>query len=138
MIDRDPLEFWVDGSVALIGDAAHAMYPTGSNGASQSIIDARVIGKLMLQHGVTQTCLRAYDDQLRDPVNALILRNRGSGPFGLLDMVDERCGGVFDHIDDVIPEVERIEFMAAYQTAAGFARGKLNGAERTIPEGARI
>ena len=138
MIDRDPLDFWVDGSVALIGDAAHAMYPTGSNGASQSIIDARVIGKLMLQHGVTQTCLRAYDDEVRDPINALILRNRGSGPFGLLDMVDERCGGVFDHIDDVIPEVERIEFMAAYQTAAGFARDKLNSAERTIPEGARI
>ena len=92
---------------------------------------------LMLQHGVTQTCPRAYDDELRDPINAPILRNR-SGPFGLLDIVDEPCGGVFDHIDDVIPEVERIEFMAAYQKAAGFAKDKLNGAERTIPEGARL
>ena len=138
MIDRDPLDFWVDGSVTLLGDAAHAMYPTGSNGASQSIIDARVIGKLMLQHGVNQRSLRAYDKALREPINALILRNRGSGPFGLLDMVDERCGGVFDHIDDVIPEQERAEFMAAYKRAAGFAKDKLNSAERTIPQGAKL
>lgn len=138
MIDRDPLDSWVDGSVALVGDAAHAMYPTGSNGASQSIVDARVIGKLMLEHGVSPACLRAYDDELREPINSLILRNRGSGPFGLLDLVDERCGGVFNDIDDVIPAQERIEFMAAYQSAAGFAKDKLNRSERTIPVGARL
>lgn len=138
MIDRDPLDSWVDGGVALVGDAAHAMYPTGSNGASQSIIDARVIGKLMLEHGVSSACLRAYDDELREPINSLILRNRGSGPFGLLDLVDERCGGVFNDIDDVISAQERIEFMAAYQSAAGFAKDKLNRSERTIPVGARL
>jgi len=138
MIDRDPLDSWVDGGVALVGDAAHAMYPTGSNGASQSIIDARVSGKLMLEHGVSSACLRAYDDELREPINSLILRNRGSGPFGLLDLVDERCGGVFDDIDDVIPAQERIEFMAAYQSAAGFAKDKLNRSDRTIPVGARL
>jgi len=138
MIDRDPLDSWVDGGVALVGDAAHAMYPTGSNGASQSIIDARVIGKLMLEHGVSSACLRAYDDELREPINSLILRNRGSGPFGLLDLVDERCDGVFNDIDDVISAQERIEFMAAYQSAAGFAKDKLNRSERTIPVGARL
>lgn len=138
MIDRDPLDSWVDGGVALVGDAAHAMYPTGSNGASQSIIDARVIGKLMLEHGVSSACLRAYDDELREPINSLILRNRGSGPFGLLDLVDERSGGVFNDIDDVISAQERIEFMAAYQSAAGFAKDKLNRSERTIPVGARL
>ena len=35
MIDRDPVDTWIDGPAALMGDAAHAMYPTGSNGASQ-------------------------------------------------------------------------------------------------------
>ena len=53
MIDRDPVPTWVDGPVALLGDAAHAMYPTGSNGASQAVVDARVLGAAMLEHGVT-------------------------------------------------------------------------------------
>ena len=44
MIDRDPVPTWRDGAVALLGDAAHAMYPTGSNGGSQAIVDARVLG----------------------------------------------------------------------------------------------
>ena len=48
MIDRDPLPTWVDGNAALLGDAAHVMYPTGSNGASQAIVDARVLGAAML------------------------------------------------------------------------------------------
>ncbi|MEV8727969.1 FAD-dependent monooxygenase, partial [Klebsiella pneumoniae] len=53
MIDRDPVPTWIDGPVALLGDAAHAMYPTGSNGASQAIVDARVLGGCLLTHGVT-------------------------------------------------------------------------------------
>ncbi|UYV38121.1 flavin-dependent oxidoreductase [Rhodobacteraceae bacterium D3-12] len=138
MIDRDPVPTWVEGRVALMGDAAHAMYPTGSNGASQAIVDARVIGAEMLKHGVGQAALAAFDAALCEPVSALILRNRGAGPFGLLNMVDERCGGVFEQIDDVVPAEERAAFMAGYKAAAGFAIEKLNGAERTIAEGARV
>jgi len=67
-----------------------------------------------------------------------VLRNRGAGPFGLLRMVDDRCGGRFDNIDDVIPEAERTAFMLAYQQAAGFAKDRLNHAPRTIPEGAKV
>ena len=103
MIDRDPVPTWRDGPVALLGDAAHAMYPTGSNGGSQAIVDARVLGAAMVEHGVTPEALAAYDDKLCGPISQLILRNRGAGPFGLLNMVDERCGGTFDNIDDVIP-----------------------------------
>lgn len=138
MIDRDPVPTWVDGAVALMGDAAHAMYPTGSNGASQAIIDARTLGKMLLQHGVTREAINAYNAELCEPVSALILRNRGAGPFGLLNMVNDRCGGEFDQIDDIIPESERREFMAKYQAAAGFARDELNNKPRTIPEGAQV
>ena len=138
MIDRDPLPTWVDGPVALIGDAAHAMYPTGSNGASQAIIDARILGRIMLQTGATPAALRAYDDELCGPVGQLALRNRGAGPFGLLRMVEERCGGHFDNIDDIIPEEERAQFMLAYQKAAGFAKENLNAAPQTVPEGAKV
>lgn len=138
MIDRDPVATWVHGPVALMGDAAHAMYPTGSNGASQAIIDARVLGAKLLEHGVTSNALEAYDAELCGPVSEVVLRNRGAGPFGLLNMVNERCGGTFEHIDDVIPEQERRDFMLKYQTAAGFARDELNAAQRTIPVGARV
>ncbi|WP_310532959.1 flavin-dependent oxidoreductase [Novosphingobium sp.] len=138
MIDRDPLPFWVDGPVALMGDAAHPMYPTGSNGASQAIMDARILGRIFTQMGVSQDSLAAYNAELCEPVGKLALRNRGAGPFGLLKMVSDRCGGEFDNIDDVIPADERDQFMQAYKAAAGFARDTLNNAPRTVPKGARV
>ena len=137
MIDRDPVPTWQDGAVALLGDAAHAMYPTGSNGASQAVIDARTLGACLIEHGVTPAALTAYDLTLCAPVSALILRNRGAGPFGLLNLVNDRCGGVFDDIDTVIPAPERADFMAGYKAAAGFAMDTLNAAAPMIPPGAR-
>jgi hypothetical protein len=138
MIDRDPVRTWQDGPVALLGDAAHAMYPTGSNGASQAIVDARVLGAAILAHGVNDRALAAYDEKLCGPISAVVLRNRGQGPFGLLRIVEARSGGTFDDIDDVIPPAERAEFMAGYRRAAGFAVDELNQAPPTIPPGARI
>jgi 2-polyprenyl-6-methoxyphenol hydroxylase-like FAD-dependent oxidoreductase len=138
MIDRDPLDHWTDGPVTLLGDAAHAMYPTGSNGAGQAIIDARILGALMTQHGATPQALAAYDAKLAGPIGDLVLRNRGAGPFGLLNLVDARCGGVFDDIDAVIPPDERAQFMAGYKAAAGFAAEALNTAAPTIAPGARV
>jgi 2-polyprenyl-6-methoxyphenol hydroxylase-like FAD-dependent oxidoreductase len=138
MIDRDPVPTWQDGPVALIGDAAHPMYPTGSNGGSQAIMDARLLGAAMVEHGATPEALAAYDARLCAPISQLVLRNRGAGPFGLLNLVDERCGGTFDNIDDVIPPQERSAFMAAYKAAAGLAMESLNNAPPTIPAGARV
>lgn len=137
MIDRDPVSTWVDGPVALMGDAAHAMYPTGSNGASQAIVDARVIGAKFLAHGVTANALKAYDTQLCGPVSELVLRNRGAGPFGLLNLLHERCGGVFEDIDEVLPTAERNDFMAKYKAAAGFAIDQLNASPATIKKHSR-
>lgn len=138
MIDRDPAPTWREGPVALLGDAAHAMYPTGSNGAGQAIVDARVLGAAMVAHGVTPAALAAYDSRLCGPVSQLVLRNRGAGPFGLLNIVDERCGGMFDNIDDVVAPAERAAFMAGYKAAAGFAIEALNTASPTIAAGARV
>jgi 2-polyprenyl-6-methoxyphenol hydroxylase-like FAD-dependent oxidoreductase len=132
MIDRDPIPTWQDGGVVLIGDAAHVMYPTGSNGASQAIVDARVLGAALLRHGLTHEALKAYNEQLCGPISELVLRNRGAGPFGLLNIVDERCGGEFDDIDAVVPADERTRFMAGYKAAAGFAIETLNNAPPTI------
>jgi 2-polyprenyl-6-methoxyphenol hydroxylase-like FAD-dependent oxidoreductase len=138
MIDRDPVPSWQDGPVILMGDAAHAMYPTGSNGASQAIMDARQLGVAMLEHGATETALAAFDQRFCGPISQLVLRNRGAGPFGLLNIVDERCAGEFDNIDDVVPPEERNEFVAKYKAAAGFAIEQLNSASPTIEPGARV
>jgi flavin-dependent dehydrogenase len=138
MIDRDPLPSWVDGRVGLLGDAAHVMYPVGSNGASQAIVDARVLGAALVAHGLRPAALRAYDERLCADINALVLRNRGAGPFGMLGLVDERCGGVFEHIDDVIPAAERDAYMARYKSAAGLAIETLNAAPPIIAPGSRV
>ena len=132
MIDRDPIPHWNDGPVALMGDAAHAMYPTGSNGASQAIVDARVLGASLVQSGITPAALAAYNAALCGPISEVVLRNRGDGPFGLLKIVDDRCGGHFTAIDDVISQAERDEYMASYKKAAGFSRDLLNQAAPTI------
>ena len=141
MIDRDPVPSWVNGEggrVALLGDAAHVMYPVGSNGASQAIVDARVLGAALVARGVGPAALRAYDDRLCAEISALVLRNRSAGPFGLLGLVDERCGGVFDDIDQVIPAAEREAYMARYKAAAGLAIETLNAAAPTIAAGACV
>jgi 5-methylphenazine-1-carboxylate 1-monooxygenase len=133
MIDRDPIPTWVQGRVALIGDAAHAMYPTGSNGASQAIVDARVLGAHLCAQGVGPAALAAFDAQLCAPVSALVLRNRGAGPFGLLDLIEARAGGAVPaDIDTLVPKAEREAFMASYKAAAGFAIEALNAAPPTI------
>ena len=92
----------------------------------------------MLSHGVTAAALQAYNAELCEPVGQLAMRNRGSGPFGLLNLVDQRCGGEFESIDDVVPAAERSAFMLAYQQAAGFAKDRLNAADPTVPNGSRV
>ena len=138
MIDRDPVSTWIDGPVALMGDAAHAMYPTGSNGASQAIIDARVLGAAMLERGITPDAIKHYDDQLCSKVSDLVLRNRSAGPFGLLNILNDRCGGIFEDIETIIPLKERTEFMSKYKAAAGFAIESLNKAPPTIAPDAKF
>ena len=114
------------------------MYPTGSNGASQAIVDACVLGAALLAHGVTADALAAYDDALCGPASEVVLCNRSDGLFGLLTLVEESCGGRFNDIDDIIPADERAAYIAGYKAAAGFAMETLNAAPPTIAPGARV
>ncbi len=138
MVDRDPIPTWVDGNVVLMGDAAHVMYPTGSNGASQAIVDARVLGASFVKHGFNVNAIQAYDRKMCPEISEVVLRNRGAGPFRLLNILDERCGGVFDDIESVFPATEREEVMSNYKMAAGYAIEKLNDAPPTILPEAKV
>ena len=131
MVDRDPVDRWVDGRVGLIGDAAHPMFPHGSGGASQGIVDTRVLGACLQAHGVGPEALLDYEQRLIEPINQLVVRNRGEGPVGvLLDIEDRIAAG--DSIEDAIDEKAVAEFMASYKDAAGTARDTLNRAKPII------
>jgi flavin-dependent dehydrogenase len=121
----------VHGSVALIGDAAHAMYPVGSNGASQAIVDARVLGAAFVEHGASRDALFAYERELHAVRSGLVLRNRELGPASVLGVVDERCGAVFGRPDTLLPE-EVAVFISDYHTMSAAAVDELNHAAPTI------
>ncbi|MEL6643676.1 MAG: flavin-dependent oxidoreductase [Pseudomonadota bacterium] len=126
MVDRDPLPRWSHGPVTLLGDAAHAMYPIGSNGASQGILDARVLAREMREYGVGEEALQAYDAARRDDVNALVLANRGDGPDKILDIVADRAPDGFADIEDVMTRTERQTFADGYKQVAGMDIAALN------------
>ena len=132
MVDRDPVDRWTDQRVTLMGDAAHPTYPVGSNGASQAIVDARIIGANILTHGVSPRALTAFEDKVRPASRKVILANRGSGPDAVMQMVEDRCGGDFDNINDVIPYDELAAHAARYKSMAGFGIEELNARPATI------
>lgn len=132
MVDRDPLDQWTHGRVTLMGDAAHAAYPVGSNGAGSGIIDARKLTAAFLAHGLSPDALMAYEAEMRPATSKMVLTNRGRGPDMILDVVEERCSGQFDAIEDVIPHEEMAEHAATYKRIAGFGIAETNDAPPII------
>ena len=122
MVDRDPLDHWTKGRVTLIGDAAHPMYPIGSNGASQGILDARVLAGCIRAHrNDPDRALAVYEAHRRPATSAIVLANRGLGPEMPMRLVHERAPEGFNHIDDVISPEEILEVTDGYRRTAGFA-----------------
>lgn len=126
MVDREPMARWTDGRVTLMGDAAHATYPVGSNGASQAIIDARKLGAALRNHGVTPAALEAYEAEMRPRAEGILRANRGAGPDAVMQMVEDRCGGTFDTIEDVIPRADLAAHAEKYKRLSGFSIEVLN------------
>lgn len=132
MVDRDPLPRWTHGRATLLGDAAHPMYPIGSNGASQGILDARVLTRELLRHGVGPAALDAYEAERRPATAKIVLANRGNGPEQVMQMVQERAPGGFERIEDVLSATELEGAAAGYKRLAGFDVGELNGRESIV------
>ncbi len=110
MVDRDPLPRWSHGRVTLLGDAAHPMYPIGSNGASQSIIDGEAITQELSKGDDPELALKRYEERRLPPMARIVESNRRKGIDIMLDIVEERAPKGFDRLDSVLPpdELERI------------------------------
>jgi 2-polyprenyl-6-methoxyphenol hydroxylase-like FAD-dependent oxidoreductase len=128
MCDRDPLPRWSHGRITLLGDAAHPMYPVGSNGASQAILDARFLADRLADAEHPAQALWTYE-QVRLPMTAEIVRmNRRGGPEGVIDAVEARAPDGFSNIDDVLSFEQRKAIVRGYASTAGFAREQVNKA----------
>ena len=125
MVDRDPLPGWTFGHVTLLGDAAHPMYPIGSNGATQGIIDARVLAWHLAKAGSAAEALAGYESDRREATARIVLMNRQQGPDRVLDLARERLadGGL---LADVLPAEERAAIAQSYKQTAGFDPAVLN------------
>jgi 2-polyprenyl-6-methoxyphenol hydroxylase-like FAD-dependent oxidoreductase len=126
MVDRDPLPRWTHGRVTLLGDAAHPMYPVGSNGASQAILDAEELAAQWTAQPDVDSALAAYESARRPATAAVVLANRQGGPDRVLQLAEERAPDGFAHIEDVIPREELEAIANRYKQTAGFDRETVN------------
>ena len=126
MCDRDPLPHWSFGRVTLMGDAAHPMYPVGSNGAAQAILDARSLADWLRKADHPMQAMHEYElDRL--PKTAEIVRlNRKGGPERVIDEVEKRAPAGFEFVDRVLSHVEREAIVKGYAGKAGFTQAQVN------------
>lgn len=126
MVDRDPLARWTFGRMTLLGDAAHPMYPIGSNGASQAILDARALTASVIRLGLTPEALAAYEAERRPKTSAIVLANRKNGPEQVMQIVEDRAPDGFADLDQVVSLDELEGIAATYKRLAGFDPAILN------------
>jgi 2-polyprenyl-6-methoxyphenol hydroxylase-like FAD-dependent oxidoreductase len=126
MVDRDPVDAWVFGRVALLGDAAHPMYPIGSNGASQGILDAACIARTLQECASPEAAFAAYAAERQPRTSAIVLANRNNGPEQVMQMAEERAPEGFKDISDIISHAELAEIALRYKQIAGFDKKSLN------------
>ena len=137
MCDRDPLPRWSHGRVTLLGDAAHPMYPVGSNGASQAILDARALADRLVAAEHPAHALWAYEEERLPPTAQIVRLNRSGGPEGVIDAVEARAPDGFSDIEAVLPYQQRQAIVRGYASTAGFAREQVSAASRAATTGNR-
>ncbi|MFY9598945.1 MAG: flavin-dependent oxidoreductase [Pseudolabrys sp.] len=122
MVDKDPIDRWIFGRVALAGDAAHPMYPRGSNGAAQAAIDARTLADMLRKNSDTREALTAYEAERAAPAAKVVRTNREQPPDFINIKVEELVGDKpFDNLDKYITQDELRALSENYKSIAGFA-----------------
>jgi len=130
LVDKDPLPRWTHGKATLMGDAAHPLYPIGSNGSAQAILDARCLADRLLEtvqkrHRNAEAALKEYEAERLPATTGIILRNRLNGPEQVMQLAHERAPEGFAHIHDVMPQEELEAISMRYKRAAGFDPSRL-------------
>jgi 2-polyprenyl-6-methoxyphenol hydroxylase-like FAD-dependent oxidoreductase len=93
MTDRDPLPFWSVGRATLLGDAAHPMFPLGSNGAGQAILDAAMLAACLSRATDEVKAVAEYENARRPKTRAIVLADRAGGADVVLDAIERRSRG---------------------------------------------
>ncbi|WP_426959490.1 flavin-dependent oxidoreductase [Muricoccus radiodurans] len=128
MVDKDPVDRWTFGRVTFAGDAAHPMYPRGSNGSAQALIDVRVLADLLAKEPDAQVALRAYEAARAGPTAAVVRTNRSNPPDSLIARVEELTRDQpFDDLDAIITQDELRAISDRYKQVAGFALAPRKG-----------
>lgn len=126
MVDRDPLPHWTRGRITLLGDAAHPMYPRGSNGAGQAILDARTLTGCLSRNPEIEPALQEYERLRLKAAYDVVLMNRANPPDAILREVWRRSGDKpFARIEDLISQAELTALSEDYKRVAGFERDGL-------------
>ncbi len=120
MVDRDPLPRWTHGRVTLAGDAAHPMYPIGSNGATQGILDARAVAYYLATSATPEEALERYEADRREKTSRIVLTNRAHGPDKVLEIAAARAADPGTDLATVFPMAERAQIAQDYKVIAGF------------------
>jgi 2-polyprenyl-6-methoxyphenol hydroxylase-like FAD-dependent oxidoreductase len=124
MCDRDPLPRWTHGRVTLLGDAAHPMYPVGSNGASQAILDARCLADALVAAEHPRQALAGYEAQRLPATAEIVAMNRIGGPERVIDAVEALAPNGFDDVERVLSYAKREMIVKTYAGKAGFGRNE--------------
>jgi len=124
--DRDPIPQWSFGNMTLIGDAAHPMYPIGSNGASQGILDAEKLALELTAQDDIAIAFANYEAERRPATANIVLTNRKNGPEQVMQIAEERAPEGFTDIEQVIPREELEAIATRYKQAAGFSVEAVN------------
>jgi 2-polyprenyl-6-methoxyphenol hydroxylase-like FAD-dependent oxidoreductase len=123
MVDRDPLPRWSHGRMTLLGDAAHPMYPIGSNGASQAILDVDALVRALNANADPVQALAAYEAERLPATAAIVRANRQNGPEHCMQLAEERAPNGFDRTEDVFAEGELQAMADRYKVLTGMKRG---------------
>lgn len=128
MCDRDPLPRWTHGRVTLLGDAAHPMYPVGSNGASQAILDARCLADSLAKAEHPRHALALYEAERLPKTAEVSTLNRLGGPERVIDAVEALAPNGFDDVERVLSYTRREAIVKSYAGKAGFTQAQVNKA----------
>ncbi len=121
MVDKDPIDQWTFGRITLAGDAAHPMYPRGSNGSAQALIDVRTLADCLAVAPPPQAFFE-YEALRRETTAAIVRTNRSNPPDFINIRVEELTGDrPFDDLSKYISQQELRTMSDDYKRVAGFS-----------------